>query len=144
MVVARILATKGHAVVTALTTDTVLTIARKLTDHKIGAVVICQADNVIEGIVSERDVVRAISKDGPMALSRTAASVMTTNVKTCKAGDSEADLMVLMTTHRIRHLPVANNGKLVGMISIGDVVKHRIEAIEQESEHMKAYIATAG
>jgi CBS domain-containing protein len=69
---------------------------------------------------------------------------MTKNVRTCRESDSEAELMALMTEHRIRHLPVVADGKPIGMISIGDVVKYRIEAIEREAEDMKAYIATAG
>ncbi len=144
MAVASILATKGNAVVTASASDTVMQLALKLAEHRIGAIVICDAAGTISGIVSERDIVRAVAKDGEAALKQSASAIMTANVRTCKPGDSEADLMALMTTHRIRHLPVANMGKLAGMISIGDVVKYRIEAIEQEAEHMKAYIATAG
>ena len=72
------------------------------------------------------------------------SSIMSKTVKTCKVGDSETELMTLMTTHRIRHLPVVEGGKLAGMISIGDIVKFRIEAIEREAEEMKSYIASAG
>jgi CBS domain-containing protein len=144
MAVASILATKGTTVVTAAAGDSVMDIALKLAEHRIGAIVICDAAGTINGIVSERDIVRAIAREGGAALQKPASAVMTANVRTCKPGDSEADLMTLMTTHRIRHLPVANKGKLAGMISIGDVVKYRIEAIELEAEHMKTYIATAG
>ena len=75
---------------------------------------------------------------------KTAADIMTAKVRTCSPNDTEADLMALMTEHRIRHLPVLSNGKIAGMISIGDVVKHRMESMEQEAEQMKTYIASAG
>jgi CBS domain-containing protein len=144
MAVERILATKGSSVITASATDEVIGIARKLAEHRIGAVVVCDALGAIQGIISERDIVRAVAAEGDAALHRPASAIMTKNVKTCRPGDSEAELMALMTEHRIRHLPVSEKGRLVGMISIGDVVKNRIEAIEQEAEQMKAYIATAG
>ena len=79
-----------------------------------------------------------------MMASKTAADIMTAKVRTCAPSDTEAELMQLMTEHRIRHLPVVSNGKLAGMISIGDVVKLRIEMMERETEDMKSYIATAG
>ena len=88
--------------------------------------------------------VRCIAKDGAGGLELAVSQVMTSKVKTCSESDSEIELMALMTENRIRHLPVVNAGKLVGMISIGDVVKFRIEAIEREASDMKAYIASAG
>ena len=88
--------------------------------------------------------VRFVGRDGAKALDLPVSAIMTRDVRTCREGDSEASLMSLMTAHRIRHLPVVNNNKLVGMISIGDVVKNRIEEVEREAEDMKAYIATAG
>jgi CBS domain-containing protein len=144
MTVSHILKAKGRDVITAGASTTVSDIARTLSEKRIGAVVITGAGGKIEGIVSERDVVKHIGKVGAKALELPVSDIMTKTVRTARDGDSEAELMVLMTEHRIRHLPVVNDGKLAGMISIGDVVKFRIEAIEREAEEMKAYIATAG
>ncbi len=144
MSVSHILKSKGGDVITAKPTARVAEVARILSEKRIGAVVITDASGNIEGIVSERDVVRHVGKEGASALDLPVAKIMTRNVRTCQEGDGEASLMSLMTTHRIRHLPVVSGTKLIGMISIGDVVKHRIEAIEREAEDMKAYIASAG
>ena len=97
------------------------------------AIVILNESGKIEGIVSERDVVRCLATEGAKALDVPVSKIMTKGVKTCSEDDSESELMALMTENRIRHLPVVNHGKLVGMISIGDVVKFRIEAIEREA-----------
>lgn len=144
MTVAQILNAKGRAVVTAAPGDTVLAVARVLSDKKIGAVVVVDAQGRIGGIVSERDIVRAIAAGGAEALNKSVKDFMTSAVKTCAPRDTEAELMSLMTEHRVRHLPVVEGGKLGGMISIGDVVKYRIEAIEREAEEMKSYIASSG
>lgn len=144
MTVSHILKAKGRDVITASPTSSVSDIARILSERRIGAVVITGATGRIEGIVSERDVVRQVGKEGAKALDLPVSAIMTRNVRTAREGDSEAELMALMTEHRIRHLPVVHDGKLAGMISIGDVVKNRIEAIEREAADMKAYIATAG
>lgn len=144
MTVAHILAQKGRSVITASPGASLKEVADTLAKHKIGAVVIVDARGGIAGIVSERDVVLAVSTNGAGALSRTAAEVMTAKVRTCTVRDSEEDLMSLMTAHRVRHLPVVEQGKLAGMVSIGDVVKMRIEAVEREAEDMKRYIASAG
>lgn len=144
MSVAHILKAKSGDIITAKSTDTIATIAKTLSEKRIGAVIILNAAGRIEGIVSERDVVREIGKQGAKVLDATAATIMTRNVHTCAETDSESDLMTLMTERRIRHLPVVTNGKLLGMISIGDVVKYRIEAIEREAQEMKAYIGSAG
>ncbi len=144
MTVSHILQAKGRDVITAAPTAKVSDVARILSERRIGAVVITGAGGRIEGIVSERDVVRRIGKDGAKALDLPVSEIMTRAVRTARESDTEAELMALMTEHRIRHLPVVHEGKLNGMVSIGDVVKHRIEAIEREAEEMKAYIATAG
>jgi CBS domain-containing protein len=144
MPVSHILSSKGRNVITALPATPIGQIAKTLADNRIGAIVITTEAGSIAGIVSERDVVRAIATSGASVLSQPVSTVMSTKVKTCKEGDTEADLMSLMTANRIRHLPVVKNDKIVGMISIGDVVKFRIEAIEREAEEMKAYIASAG
>ncbi len=144
MSVAHILSTKSRDVITAKSQDTVRSIAQTLATKRIGAVVILSATGKIEGIISERDVVRCIALDGAGALDLEVSSVMTAKVKTCSETDSESELMAMMTENRIRHLPVVHNGKLTGMISIGDLVKFRIEAIEREAADMKAYISNAG
>ncbi len=144
MSVSHILRAKGSGTITAKSTDKVRSIAQTLAEKRIGAIVIVNAQGSIEGIVSERDVVRCIAKDGAGGLDLTVAQVMTSKVKTCSESDSEIELMALMTENRIRHLPVVKDKKLIGMISIGDVVKYRIEAIEREANDMKAYIASAG
>lgn len=143
MAVSHILGVKGRNVFTVRPTDTVETVAKLLGEKRIGAVVVTDLADHIQGIVSERDVVRHIASDGVGVLAKRASDIMTSNVHTCQDGDSEQELMALMTARRIRHLPVVKNGKLNGMISIGDVVKFRIEAIEREAEDMKAYIAGA-
>lgn len=144
MAVAHILRQKGTSVVTVEPADSVQTIVDILARHRIGAVVVVDAAGGIAGIVSERDVVRAMAGDAAAVLDKTARDIMTVKVRTCAPGDSESELMQLMTEHRIRHLPVVANGRVAGMISIGDVVKLRIESMEEEAHHMKSYIASAG
>jgi CBS domain-containing protein len=144
MTVAQILNDKGRAVITAQPGDTVLAVAQTLAAKKIGAVVIVDTQGRIGGIVSERDIVRALATGGSDALDKPVREFMTASVRTCAPRDTEAELMSLMTEHRVRHLPVLENGKLGGMISIGDVVKNRMEAIEREAEEMKSYIASSG
>ena len=144
MAVAHILKQKGSAVISVELSQTLQEIAEILGKNRIGAVLVLGKSGAIEGIVSERDVVRAIASDGTKALTRPAREVMTKAVLTCTPRDTEAELMGLMTVNRIRHLPVVEGGKLAGMISIGDVVKFRIESIEREAEEMKSYIASAG
>ncbi len=143
MAVSHILGVKGRNVITVRPTDTVDAVIKLLGEKRIGAVVVTDLAGHIAGIVSERDVVRHIASEGAAVLSKLASAIMTKNVHTCQDGDSEQELMALMTTRRIRHLPVVKDGRLNGMISIGDVVKFRIETIEREAEDMKAYIAGA-
>lgn len=144
MAVAHILRQKGTSVVTVEPGDSVQTIVDMLARHRIGAVVVVDPSGGIAGIVSERDVVRAMAGNAASVVTRTAKDIMTSKVRTCAPGDSEAELMQLMTEHRIRHLPVIANGRVAGMISIGDVVKLRIESMEAEANQMKSYIASAG
>jgi CBS domain-containing protein len=144
MTVAQILNAKGRAVITAQPGDTVLAVAQTLAAKKIGAVVIVDAQGHIGGILSERDIVRAVAQGGPKALDKPVREFMTATVRTCTSRDTGAELMSLMTELRVRHLPVVEGGKLGGMISIGDVVKNRIEEIEREAEEMKSYIASSG
>jgi CBS domain-containing protein len=143
MSVSTILGGKGRAVVTVGPKDKVETVVKLLAEKKIGAVVVVNPAGTIMGIVSERDIVRHLASDGAAMLAGSVDAIMTKNVRTAREQDGEAELMALMTEHRIRHLPVVTNGKLVGMVSIGDVVKHRIAFIERETEDIKAYIAGA-
>ena len=143
MSVAHILKAKGRDVITVGPAVSLKQAAQTLTEKRIGAIVILGAGGNIEGIISERDIVRAVAQDGANALDKPVSSIMTRDVKHCTEGDTEADLMALMTQHRIRHIPVVSGGKLCGMISIGDVVKFRIEQVERDAEDMKAYIAGA-
>lgn len=140
MNVASILKQKGGEVVTAPATATTAEIAALLHRHRIGAVLVVDPKGAIEGIVSERDIVSAIARGGPQVLNRPAGEVMTRDVHTCAPGDSIYELMNVMTDHRIRHLPVVENGQLRGIVSIGDVVKQRIAEVEFEADEMKRYI----
>ncbi len=144
MAVAHILRQKGTSVFTVEPGDSVQTIVDMLARHRIGAVVVVDPAGGIAGIVSERDVVRAMVGDVAAVVSMTAKDIMTAKVRTCSPTDSEAELMQMMTESRIRHLPVVANGRVTGMVSIGDVVKLRIESMEAEADQMKTYIASAG
>ena len=117
--------------------------AALLSAHRIGAVVICGAGGRLAGILSERDIVRAISEQGAAALTLPVGQVMTRNVATCGEDDSIAAIMERMTEGKFRHMPVLAKSKLIGLVSIGDVVKQRVEEVEQESEAMRDYIRTA-
>lgn len=136
-----ILDQKGRDVVTTGPNATVGETARLLHDRKIGAVIIVGVEGKIAGIFSERDVVTAVAKHGPAALDMPVATAMTSNVHRCGEEHTVNQLMEMMSARRFRHVPVEKDGKLVGMISIGDVVKSRIREIELEAEHIKAYIA---
>ncbi|MFM8859318.1 MAG: CBS domain-containing protein [Methylocystis sp.] len=143
MSVAHILNDKGHEVIIAKPDSTVSEVTLLLSKHDIGAVVISKDSVTVQGIVSERDIVRQICKNGPQVLQMHIESIMTANVYTARPDDRETELMALMTERRIRHVPVMRDGRLAGMISIGDVVKQRIKEIEREAAEMKAYISTA-
>lgn len=141
MTVAAILHGKGHETITARS-DTVLSdVCETLAKYKIGAVVVCSPDRAIEGIVSERDIVRAIGTQGPSSLQLPVSSVMTREVVTCSETNSVNEVMARMTQGRFRHMPVVMDDKLVGVISIGDVVKHKIAQVELEAEQMRNYIS---
>ena len=114
-----------------------------LSTHRIGAVVIRGAGGRLGGILSERDIVSAISEHGAAALTLPVSQVMTRNVATCGEDDSIASIMERMTEGKFRHMPVVAKGELIGLVSIGDVVKQRVGEIEQESEAMRDYIRTA-
>lgn len=143
MIVGMILDEKGHDVVTIGAEALIGEVVTQLANHKIGAIVVVEDVDEIVGIVSERDVVRAIAERGTEVFSEPLGSIMTSEVMTCEDRETIHDVMARMTRGRFRHLPVEKNGRLTGIISIGDVVKARIEEVEREAEEMRAYISTA-
>lgn len=143
MTVKAILDLKGRDVVMIAPEQTLGEAARVLSEHRIGAVVLADTDEVIHGILSERDIVRAIAREGANALDKPISAFMTAQVRVCHEHHTVNEVMRLMTEGRFRHLPVEEGGKLVGIVSIGDVVKRRIEEAEREAEEIRTYIATA-
>ena len=142
MTVRSILNTKGHHIV-SVEPDTRLAAAIKLLgEKKIGAVLVMNQSR-LEGILSERDIVRVLGERGASVLEAPVSEVMTRKVVTCKETDTVAELMGMMTSGKFRHLPVVDNGKVVGLISIGDVVKRRVQEYEAEQEALRDYIKTA-
>ena len=143
MNVKAILAAKklGGDIISIEPTADLATAAKLLSKHRIGSVVILGAGERLVGILSERDIVRALSEQGAGALALPVGQVMTRDVATCGEDDTVASIMERMTAGMFRHMPVVANGRLVGLISIGDVVKLRVEEIEGESEAMRDYIA---
>lgn len=133
---------KGSNVVTVAPHASLADIAATLSEKRIGAVVVLDR-GAIRGIISERDIVRAVAKHGGEGLERRASDWMTAKVVTCKPDDTCDDVMEKMTTGRFRHLPVVEDGELGGIISIGDVVKRRIEEAVREAEQIREYITTA-
>jgi CBS domain-containing protein len=142
MNVAAILKLKGREVFTTTPDTTLLDIATLLGTRRIGCIVVTGIDGKVIGIVSERDIVREIARAGSKVLKEPVASCMTKTVVTCREVDTIDRLMAEMTTHRFRHLPVVERGRLVGLVSIGDVVKMRIAEAEMEAAAMRDYIAT--
>lgn len=143
MTVARILAIKGTDVVTTQPHLTLRDAADVLCRHRIGAVVVADDTRRVLGILSERDIVRAVSAGGSDALNDPVSRHMTAKVITAGEDQSVEETMGVMTQSRIRHLPVLRDGKLIGVVSIGDVVKIRLEAIETEHKALREYIASA-
>jgi CBS domain-containing protein len=143
MTVGIILARKGREVVTIDLTATLGEAVRLLAEKRIGAALILGADHRIAGIISERDVVRALAEEGATALGLPVTRTMTRKVETCNEGEAVSSIMERMTDGKFRHMPVVDQGRLVGMISIGDVVKHRVHEMEHESRAMRDYIMTA-
>lgn len=143
MTVKAILDQKGHDVYTLGPNELLSEAIKALSDHRIGALVVTNGDRKIVGILSERDIVRALAKDGPDSLNHAVRNVMTPKVKICNEHHTVNEVMEIMTAGRFRHLPVEKDGMLDGIISIGDVVKRRIEDVEREAEEIRAYIATA-
>ncbi|BCB19363.1 MULTISPECIES: CBS domain-containing protein [Bosea] len=143
MNVEQLLSGKGHDVISVQPHRTLAEAIRTLSEKRIGAVVVMGADGALVGILSERDIIRALGELGAGALESAVSRSMTSKVVTCRPQTSVDELMEIMTTGRFRHVPVVENGRVTGLVSIGDVVKHRVAAIEAESQAMRDYIAMA-
>jgi len=141
MSVADILGAKGREVVTTKADVTLEEASKILSHNKVGATVVLDGNENICGIISERDIVRQVAKSGADALNQPVSTCMTQKVISCVGSDSIDTVMGKMTAGRFRHLPVIENGKLTGIISIGDVVKRKIEQAERDAEDLKQYIA---
>jgi CBS domain-containing protein len=139
MRIADVLRNKGASVATITPETSVTGLLTELTVHNIGAMVVMSPDGLV-GIVSERDVVRKLHELGAEILRRPVSEIMTTLVATCAPSDSVDSLSALMTKNRVRHVPVMDNGRLAGIVSIGDVVKTRMEQLELEQQQLQAYI----
>ncbi len=140
MNVTTILRAKGHNVVTVRPSATVAEVVKLLRDARIGAVVVSADRLRVQGILSERDIVAALAEHGPETLHMRASDLMTRDIATCAPDDCIAELMSVMTARRIRHLPVCEDGALIGIVSIGDVVKWRVDEVEHEAEALREYV----
>jgi CBS domain-containing protein len=143
MTVSIILAGKGRDVVTIEPNATLGAAVELLAEKRIGAVVIVGADRRIVGILSERDIVRALAEQGRKALDEPVSAAMTRKVSTCHERETISSIMERMTLGKFRHVPVVDQGRLAGIISIGDVVKHRLSEVERDSAALRDYILTA-
>ncbi|WP_040155215.1 CBS domain-containing protein [Mobilicoccus massiliensis] len=140
MLIADIIRSKGSDVVTAAPTATVAELTRLLAEHRIGAVVVSGDGRHIEGIVSERDIVRALPQQGGEVLDAEVRSLMTTEVVTCTPKQTVVEMAELMTRHRFRHVPVVEDDELVAIVSIGDIVKARMALLEDERDQLIEYV----
>jgi CBS domain-containing protein len=140
MRISDILRNKGNSVQTVRPDATVRQLLAALAEHNIGALVVSEDGETIVGIVSERDVVRQMDQRGAGLLEAPVASIMTHDVRTCVPETHVESLRSTMTDHRIRHVPVVRDGRLIGLVSIGDVVKSTISELETEREHLVGYI----
>lgn len=140
MRIANVLKNKGAAVATISPENTVAELLAGLTEMNIGAMVVIGPDGLLAGIVSERDVVRKLHERGSSLLAQPVSEIMSTVLATCTPRDTVDHLSVLMTENRVRHIPVLDDGRLAGIVSIGDVVKTRMEELETEQQQLQAYI----
>jgi CBS domain-containing protein len=140
MFVSDILAQKGGLVFTVTPGTSVAQLSQQLSARRIGSMLVLDGEGSVAGIVSERDLVRALASHGAKAMELEARQVMTRDVVTCDPDDSIDQVMQTMTSGRFRHLPVVRHGELLGLVSIGDVVKARLEETKHETEALKAYI----
>jgi CBS domain-containing protein len=141
--ISQVLRHKGREVATIDGAESVRTALAMLAEHGIGALVVSSDGRQVEGIVSERDVARGLHSRGAELLTEPVSSVMTAQVHTCSPHASVHELAQTMTDHRVRHVPVVEDGALIGIVSIGDVVKARLDELEDERKHMVDYIQTA-
>lgn len=143
MIVKAILSAKGGDVITIEPTATLETAVKILAEHKIGALLVLGPDRRVIGILSERDIVRVLAERGAAVLTQSLAQVMTRKVVTCGQSDPVDVLMERMTTGKFRHLPVVEQEQVIGVVSIGDVVKHRLQEMAQEAAALRDYIQSA-
>jgi CBS domain-containing protein len=140
VIVSAILKGKGNAVVTARPTESLQAISKLLVKHRIGAVIVCEPAGPPLGILSERDIVNAVAAFGAPGLDRPASEAMTRDLLTCEPGNSVDELMTIMTNSRVRHLPVVEQGQLLGIVSIGDVVKCKLDEASAEVGLLRDYV----
>jgi CBS domain-containing protein len=143
MTVNDILLHKGSQVITIEPATTLAAAVRILAQRRIGALLVTGADHRIVGIISERDVVRALDEKGTAVLGAAVAEVMTRRVVTCDRNETIAEIMERITSGKFRHVPVIDRGRLAGIVSIGDVVKARLSELEHEQDALREYIRTA-
>lgn len=142
MLIEQILKTKGNVVTTIRDVETLQAVARVLDEARIGAVVALDETGGIVGVLSERDIVRQVARHGKSALAMNVADAMTRDVFTAQASDTVQACLGRMTDRRVRHLPVVRDGQLIGIVSIGDLVKWKIAETEAEAESLKSYLAS--
>jgi CBS domain-containing protein len=142
MRISDVLKRKGDHVVTVEPEQPISRLLDLLAEHGVGALVVAAGDGTVAGIVSERDVVRRLRTEGAALLDSPVSAIMTTVLFTCAPEATTEDLMVMMTQRRVRHIPVIVDERLAGIVSIGDVVKHRIEELQEERDHLQAYITS--
>lgn len=140
MKLGQLLDAKGRGAITVGVNESLSSVFSILSERKIGALVVCDSNEHVVGIISERDLVRAVASDGERILAWPVDAIMTTAVITCTEEDTVDQVMEKMTSGRFRHVPVVADGRLVGVISIGDVVKNRMQEIEREAADIRAYI----
>ncbi|MEM6908998.1 MAG: CBS domain-containing protein [Pseudomonadota bacterium] len=138
--VAQLLRKKGNTMYSVSASDTLLTVVEMLRSQRIGAVLVVSAEGELEGILSERDVVRKLADVGGDVREQLVHQLMTRDVKTCSPSDHLLDVLQVMTDGRFRHMPVVENDKLIGIVTIGDVVNHRLRELEHETISMKQMI----
>jgi CBS domain-containing protein len=143
MTVKAILDSKGSDVATVAPNADVVFAVKLLAERRIGALVVVDSNRAVAGIISERDIIRVLAEYGTAALAQPVEQVMTSKVVTCTRGETVSSVMELMTAGKFRHLPVVEHGRLIGIISIGDVVKYRVQEIETESATLRDYIRSA-
>ena len=139
--VASILQRKGYAVVTIGPQESLGTAAGSMTEHGVGSLVVTRDGRTVDGVLSERDVIRALARHGSGAIDLPVGQVTDPSVTICHPDTGIDELVVTMTQQRIRHLPVVEGGRLVGIVSIGDVVKWRMDELAMEARHLEAYVS---